>query len=47
VNSVDSHDSSSLLCVMKALVWHFVTNSRKVMTSSLLCQPQRDFSAIS
>ncbi len=37
MKSVGSHCSLSLLVVMKVMVWHFVSNSHKVMTASLSC----------
>jgi hypothetical protein len=51
MKTVGSHGSSSLLFLMKLLmVWHFVSNSHKVMTALIVMLPSncsRDFSAIS
>jgi hypothetical protein len=37
MKSVGSHCSLSLLFMMKVMVWHFVSNSHKVMTAFLSC----------
>jgi hypothetical protein len=39
MKSMDSHGSSSLLLVMKVMVWHFVSNSHKVMTALIVMIP--------
>ncbi len=37
--SVGSHGSSSLLFMMKVMVWHFVSNSHKVTTALIVMLP--------
>ncbi len=39
MNSVGSHDSSSLPFVMKVMVCHFVSDSREVMTALIVMLP--------
>ncbi len=41
--SVRSHGSLSLPCVMEAMVWHFVSNSHKVMTAFIMMLPSNCF----
>jgi len=38
-NSMGSHGSSSLLFVMKVMVYHFVSNSHEVMTAFIVMLP--------
>jgi hypothetical protein len=49
--SAGHHGSSALLLVMKVMVWHFVSNSHKVMTAHIVMLPSNcccwDFSIIS
>jgi hypothetical protein len=51
MKSVDSHGSSLLLFTMRVMVWHFVSDSHKVMTVLIIGLPSMcyfgDFSAIS
>ncbi len=51
MKSLGSHGSSSLLFVMKVMVWHHVSNSHKVMTALIFMFPSNcccgDFSVIS
>jgi len=39
MNSVGSHGSSSLLFVMKVMVYHFVNDSHEVMTTLMVMLP--------
>jgi hypothetical protein len=51
MKSAGRHGSSALLLVMKVMVWHFVSNSHKVMTAHIVILPSNcccwDFSTIS
>jgi hypothetical protein len=49
MKSVGTNGSLSLLFMMKVMVWHFVSNSHKVVTALVMLPPKccRDFSAIS
>jgi hypothetical protein len=50
MKSVGTNGSLSLLFIMKVMVWHFVSNSHKVVTALLVMLPPKccgDFSAIS
>jgi hypothetical protein len=37
IRSVGSHGSLSMVFVMKVMVWHFVSDSHKVVTALFLC----------
>ncbi len=50
MKSVGSHGSSSLLFMVKGMVWHFVSDSHKVMTAVIVMLPSgccEDFCTIS
>jgi hypothetical protein len=49
MKSVGGHGSSSMLFVMKVMVWHFASEPHKVKTTLILVLPSKcrgDFSAI-
>jgi hypothetical protein len=43
MKSVGSHNSSSLLFVVKVIVCHFVSDSHKVMTAHIVILPSLQF----